>query len=91
LKFKIAFKCNCLSVIEWVKTYLFALLISISCLSQNKQILYNFTAVPQSLMTNPVLMSVINFILVFHCCRVFLLVLDRVVFSLWFICNNGGF
>jgi hypothetical protein len=35
------------------KRYLFALLISISCLSQNKQILYNFTSVPQSLMTNP--------------------------------------
>jgi uncharacterized membrane protein len=31
------------------KRYLFALLISISCLSQNKQILYNFTSVPQSL------------------------------------------
>jgi hypothetical protein len=30
------------------KRYLFALLISISCLSQNKQILYNFTSVPQS-------------------------------------------
>lgn len=29
------------------------LLISISCFSQNKQILYNFTAVPQSLLTNP--------------------------------------
>ncbi|MFT7336307.1 MAG: hypothetical protein ACI9M1_002261 [Porticoccaceae bacterium] len=29
------------------------LLLSISCLSQNKQILYNFTAVPQSLLTNP--------------------------------------
>jgi hypothetical protein len=35
------------------KRYLFALLISISCLSQNKQILYNFTSVPQSLMINP--------------------------------------
>ncbi len=29
------------------------LLLSLSCLSQNKQILYNFTSVPQSLMTNP--------------------------------------
>ncbi|MFQ3174645.1 MAG: hypothetical protein ACI9WT_000230 [Flavobacterium sp.] len=29
------------------------LLISFSCLSQNKQILYNFTTVPQSLLTNP--------------------------------------
>lgn len=29
------------------------LLISTSCFSQNKQILYNFTSVPQSLMTNP--------------------------------------
>jgi hypothetical protein len=35
------------------KRYLFVLLISISCLSQNKQILYNFTSVPQSLMINP--------------------------------------
>jgi hypothetical protein len=35
------------------KTCLFLLLLSISCLSQNKQILYNFTAVPQSLITNP--------------------------------------
>lgn len=26
---------------------------SVACLSQNKQILYNFTAVPQSLLTNP--------------------------------------
>jgi hypothetical protein len=34
------------------KRYLFALLISISC-RQNKQILYNFTSVPQSLMINP--------------------------------------
>ena len=29
------------------------LLLAIDCFSQNKQILYNFTAVPQSLMTNP--------------------------------------
>jgi hypothetical protein len=29
------------------------LLLSISCLSQNKQLLYNFTKVPQSLLTNP--------------------------------------
>jgi len=29
------------------------LLVSISCFSQNKQILYNFTSVPQSLLTNP--------------------------------------
>jgi hypothetical protein len=36
------------------KVYLFFIVfISIGCLSQNKQILYNFTAVPQSLMTNP--------------------------------------
>lgn len=36
------------------KIQLFLLLItSISCLSQNKQILYNFTSVPQSLLTNP--------------------------------------
>jgi len=28
-------------------------LLSISCLSQNKQILYNFTSVPQSLLSNP--------------------------------------
>lgn len=36
------------------KAYLILLLlISISCLSQNKQILYNFTSVPQSLLTNP--------------------------------------
>ncbi|SEA77137.1 hypothetical protein SAMN05443667_108164 [Flavobacterium gillisiae] len=32
---------------------LFMVLVSVGCLSQNKQILYNFTAVPQSLMTNP--------------------------------------
>ena len=32
---------------------LFILSFSISCFSQNKQILYNFTSVPQSLMTNP--------------------------------------
>jgi hypothetical protein len=36
------------------KVYLILLLLmSISCISQNKQILYNFTAVPQSLLTNP--------------------------------------
>jgi hypothetical protein len=36
------------------KEYLILLLlISISCLSQNKQILYNFSTVPQSLLTNP--------------------------------------
>ena len=29
------------------------LLLAIDCFSQNKQILYNFTSVPQSLMTNP--------------------------------------
>ena len=29
------------------------LLISVSCFSQNKQILYNFTSVPQSMLTNP--------------------------------------
>jgi hypothetical protein len=29
------------------------LFISISCFSQNKQILYNFTSVPQSMLTNP--------------------------------------
>lgn len=32
---------------------LFILLLSVQCISQNKQILYNFTSVPQSLMTNP--------------------------------------
>jgi hypothetical protein len=57
LKFKIAFKCHCLSVDRMSKRYLFALLISISCLSQNKQILYNFTSVPQSLMINPAAVS----------------------------------
>jgi hypothetical protein len=36
------------------KTLLFlTVFFSVACLSQNKQILYNFTAVPQSLMTNP--------------------------------------
>ncbi|MBA0883926.1 hypothetical protein GTZ96_009475 [Flavobacterium sp. BBQ-18] len=36
------------------KGFLFLLVfISISCFSQNKQILYNLTSVPQSLMTNP--------------------------------------
>jgi hypothetical protein len=35
------------------KIFFFLLLLSIPCLSQNKQVLYNFTAVPQSLMTNP--------------------------------------
>lgn len=34
-------------------TIIFILLVSISCFSQNKQILYNFTSVPQSMMTNP--------------------------------------
>jgi hypothetical protein len=32
---------------------LFVLFVSVECISQNKQILYNFTSVPQSLMTNP--------------------------------------
>ncbi len=32
---------------------IFVLLLSINCFSQNKQILYNFTSVPQSMMTNP--------------------------------------
>ena len=31
----------------------FILSVSMSCFSQNKEILYNFTSVPQSLMTNP--------------------------------------
>lgn len=35
------------------KVFLLAVLLSISCISQNKQILYNFTSVPQSLLTNP--------------------------------------
>jgi hypothetical protein len=36
------------------KVYLSVLLLlSISCISQNKQVLYNFTPVPQSLLTNP--------------------------------------
>ena len=30
-----------------------ALLLALNCFSQNKQILYNFTSVPQSLLTNP--------------------------------------
>lgn len=34
-------------------TLLFIFLVSINCFSQNKQILYNLTSVPQSLMTNP--------------------------------------
>lgn len=33
--------------------FLFVLFVSVECISQNKQILYNFTSVPQSLMTNP--------------------------------------
>lgn len=32
---------------------IFVLFLSISCFSQNKQILYNFTSIPQSLLTNP--------------------------------------
>lgn len=32
---------------------IFALFLTIGCFSQNKQILYNFTSVPQSLLTNP--------------------------------------
>jgi hypothetical protein len=32
---------------------LFVLFVSVKCVAQNKQILYNFTSVPQSLMTNP--------------------------------------
>jgi len=32
---------------------LFIFLVSISCFSQNKQILYNFTSVPQSMLSNP--------------------------------------
>ena len=35
--------------IVWV----LVLMLTINCFSQNKQILYNFTAVPQSLLTNP--------------------------------------
>jgi hypothetical protein len=34
-------------------SFIIILLVSINCFSQNKQILYNFTSVPQSLMTNP--------------------------------------
>ncbi|TDD98729.1 DUF5723 family protein [Flavobacterium cellulosilyticum] len=34
-------------------TLFFVLLVSIGCISQNKQILYNFTSIPQSLLTNP--------------------------------------
>lgn len=37
-----------------MKKYLFLFLaLSMSCFSQNKQILYNFTSIPQSLLTNP--------------------------------------
>ncbi|TDE27049.1 hypothetical protein E0I61_15470 [Flavobacterium ranwuense] len=32
---------------------IFVLFLTIGCISQNKQILYNFTSVPQSLLTNP--------------------------------------
>jgi hypothetical protein len=32
---------------------IFVLLVSVNCFSQNKQILYNFTSVPQSMLTNP--------------------------------------
>ena len=32
---------------------IFVLLLSVNCFSQNKQILYNFTSVPQSMLTNP--------------------------------------
>lgn len=32
---------------------IFVLFIAVNCFSQNKQILYNFTSVPQSLLTNP--------------------------------------
>lgn len=32
---------------------LFIFSVSISCFSQNKQILYNFTSVPQSMLSNP--------------------------------------
>jgi hypothetical protein len=38
--------------VEWKAFLSLLLLLSISCLSQNKQILYNFTAVPQSLLAN---------------------------------------
>ncbi len=34
-------------------SFIIILLVSINCFSQNKEILYNFTSVPQSLMTNP--------------------------------------
>jgi hypothetical protein len=64
------------------KRYLFALLISISCLSQNKQILYNFTSVPQSLMINPGADVSYKFYFGVPLMSVFLLVLDRVVFQL---------
>lgn len=33
--------------------FIFIVLISFSCFSQNKQILYNFTSVPQSMLSNP--------------------------------------
>ena len=33
--------------------FLFIFVVSISCFSQNKQILYNFTSVPQSMLSNP--------------------------------------
>ena len=33
--------------------FFFMLFLTIGCFSQNKQILYNFTSVPQSLLTNP--------------------------------------
>ena len=33
--------------------FIFIVLISLSCFSQNKQILYNFTSVPQSMFSNP--------------------------------------
>ncbi|WP_396186254.1 DUF5723 family protein [Flavobacterium sp.] len=33
--------------------FIFIVLITLSCFSQNKQILYNFTSVPQSMLSNP--------------------------------------
>lgn len=35
------------------KIHFILILVSLSCFSQNKQILYNFTSVPQSMLTNP--------------------------------------
>ncbi len=57
-------------------------LFQLSCLAQNKEVLYNFTAIPQSSLVNPGQMLPINIILEFLFCPEFRQIWVRAAFRL---------